>query len=232
MAAALACGESALLSHASAAQLWGLLSSSTHRIDVTTGRPPEGHPGIVLHRSRRIHAEDRASPEGIPVTSVARTLLDLAETVPRRRLDRALEQSERLGLFDLRAVERLIARSRGRHGLRPLTAALRDYRPPAFTRSELERRFLQLCADAGLPRPAANLFIAGAEVDMSWPDHRLAVELDGHDSHRTRAAFERDRVRDAALQLAGYRVLRVTHRRLEAEPTEVIGALLRLLDRM
>jgi hypothetical protein len=166
------------------------------------------------------------------VTSVTRTLLDLAEIVPRRHLDRALENAERRSLFDLTAVERLIARSQGRHGLRALTAALRDYRPPAFTRSELERRFLDLCKEAGLPRPAANLFLAGWEVDMSWPDRRLIVELDGHDSHRTRAAFERDRKRDASLQLAGYRVLRITHRRLEAEPAEVMGAVCRLLDRV
>ena len=232
MAAVLACGGAALLSHRSAARLWGLLNTSTYTTEVTTGRSPEGHPGIGLHRSRRIHVEDRAVRNGIPVTSVARTLLDLAEVVPRRRLDRALEQSERLGLFDLRVVERLMRRSRGRHGLRPLKAALRDYRLPAFTRSELERRFLDLCDRAGLPRPAANMFLAGQEVDMVWSAQRLVVELDGHDSHGTRAAFERDRVRDTMLQLAGYRVLRVTDRRLEAEPAQVVGAVRRLLDRV
>jgi hypothetical protein len=200
--------------------------------DVTTSRRCRGRPHIVLHRSRLLHPEDGAVRDGIPVTSVARTLLDLAKVVRPEQLDRALEAAERLALFDLSAVKRLIARSHGRHGLRALNAALGDYRTPAFTRSELERRFLDVCEQAGLPRPAANLFIAGAEVDMSWPDHRLVVELDGHDSHRTRAAFERDRVRDASLQLAGYRVLRITHRRLEAEPAEVIGALRRLLDRM
>jgi hypothetical protein len=129
-------------------------------------------------------------------------------------------------------VERLIARSRGRHGLRALSAGLRDYRPPEFTRSELERRFLRLCEQAGVPPPAANLFIAGAEVDMSWPDHRLVVELDGHDSHRTRAAFERDRQRDTALQLAGYRVLRITYRRLQSDPSAVLAAVRSLLDRV
>jgi hypothetical protein len=186
---------------------------------------------MVLHRSR-LHPEDGVVRDGIPVTTVARTLLDLAEVVRPHQLDRALEAAERLGLFDLSSIERLIARSHGRHGLRAMQIALRDYRPPAFTRSELERRFLHLCKEAGLPCPAANLFIAGAEVDMSWPDRRLVVELDGHDSHRTHAAFERDRERDTSLQLAGYRVLRITHRRLEAEPTEVIGAVRRLLDRM
>jgi hypothetical protein len=232
MAAVLACGPTALLSHRSAATLWGIAPPSTYPTDVTTARRCQGQEGIALHRSRRIHAEDRAVPDGIPVTSVARTLLDLAEVVRPRRLQRALEEAERRGLFDLAAVERLIARSRGRHSLRALNAALRDYRPPAFTRSELERRFVALCERAGLPRPAANLFVAGEEVDMSWPDRRLIVELDSREYHRSRAAFERDRARDASLQLAGYRVLRVTDRRLAGEPGEVVAAVRSLLDRM
>ena len=176
MAAVLACGQTALLSHRSAARLWNLLRSSTDPTDVTTGRSPDGCPGIALHRSRRIHVEDRAVREGIPVTSVARTLLDLAEVVSRGRLDRAIEQAEHLQVFDLRAVDRLIARGRGRHGLQPLKAALRDYRPPPFTRSGLERRFFDLCDRSGLARPATNLFMAGQEVDMAWPEHKLIVE--------------------------------------------------------
>lgn len=231
MGAVLACGPTALLSHRSAASLWGILPLSPYPPDVTTARRCHSRPRIGLHRSQ-LHSEDGAVRDGIPVTSVARTLLDLAEVVRPEQLGRAVEAAERMGLFDLRAVERLIARSHGRHGLRALNAALENYRPLPFTRSELERRFLDLCEQAGLPRPAANLFIAGAEVDMSWPDHRLALELDGHDSHRTRAAFERDRVRDASLQLAGYRVLRITYRRLEQEPGEVVSAVRALLDRV
>ena len=96
---------------------------------------------------------------------------------------------------------------------------------PPIIRSELERRFLELCRDAGLPRPAMNAWVAGHEVDALWEDQRLVVELDGRSFHETRAAFERDRIRDAALQLAGYRVLRVTRRRLEAEPEAVIAAI-------
>jgi Protein of unknown function (DUF559) len=167
--------------------------------------------------------------DGIPVTSVARTLLDLAESVSRRRLDRALEEAERIGVFDLGAIERLVERSNGRHGRRRLSDAVGAYRAPAFTRSELEQKFLDLCRDAGLPRPAANLFLAGSEVDMAWPEHRLVVELDGHEFHRTRAAFERDLLRDTDLQLAGYRVLRVTDRRLRSAPAEVVAALRALL---
>jgi very-short-patch-repair endonuclease len=98
-----------------------------------------------------------------------------------------------------------------------------------MTRSELERWFAELCRDAGLPPPALNSFIAGFEVDVIWHEGRVVVELDGHEFHRTRAAFERDRARDAALQVAGYRVLRITHRRLQREPDAVIGQLRSLL---
>ena len=147
----------------------------------------------------------------------------------RRELERAVEAAERLDLFDLDEVDRLLDRSRGRRGRRALRYVLLDYREPSFMRSELERRFVDLCREAGLPTPATNLWIAGGEADVAWPDHRLVVELDSHAFHRTRAAFERDRKRDAALQLAGYRVLRVTHRRLEREPDELVAAMASLL---
>ena len=113
-----------------------------------------------------------------------------------------------------------------------MDAALRDHRPPPFTRSGLERRFIDLCDRAGLPRPAANLWIGEHEVDMSWPGHRLVVELDAHETHRTRAAFERDRRRDATLQIMGYRVLRITDRRLRDAPADVVRTIRALLDRV
>jgi Protein of unknown function (DUF559) len=232
MAAVLACGPRALLSHQDAATLLGLLRTSGNRVHVTAGRPPEGHPGIVLHRSRRIHPEDREVEDGIQVTSVPRTLLDLAESVPQWLLGRAIDEAERRGLFDLRALDRLIERSHGRHGLRQLRAALRAYRPIPFTRSELERRFLDLCRQAGLPAPSVNLFVEGMEVDFVWPEQRVVVELDSQAHHRTTRAFEEDRRRDATLQVAGYRVLRVTHHRLEAEPLEVVREIRALLDRV
>lgn len=233
MAAVLACGPTALLSHRDAAALWGLTRPGSHAgTDVTTARRCRRRPGIALHRSRRVHPEDRAGRDGIPVTSVARTLLDVAEVVPPWRLERAIEEADRHGLFDLRAVDGLIERSRGRHGLKPLGAALRGYRPPAFTRSGFERRFIELCRGAGLPEPAANLWLAGGEADMSWPERRLVVELDTAAHHQTQSAFERDRARDATLQLAGYRVLRVTDRRLERAPQEVVRAVRSLLGRV
>jgi hypothetical protein len=203
---------------------------STNRIDVTAVRSSTyRRPGITLHRARDLQAEDSACHEGIPVTSIARTLLDLAEVVPHRRLDRAVEEAERRGLFNLPDVDRLVARNFRRRGATLLRAVLGEYREPAPTRSELERRFLDLCRDAALPPPAVNAFVTGLEVDFVWHDCRLVVELDGHEFHRTRAAFERDRVRDAALQLAGCRVVRLTHRRLTEEPAEVAGTIRSLL---
>lgn len=231
MAAVLACGPTALLSHRSAAALWGLRPSLGTRVDVTApGRSRHRQAGIVLHRVRDLHRDDRTQRRGIPVTTVPRVLLDLAEVLRSRELERALEEADRLRILDVRALERLCWRSPGRRGLRPLGELLTEHRLPApRTRSELERRFLDLCRDARLPRPVVNVVVAGFEVDAVWIGARVVVELDGYAFHRTRAAFERDRVRDTALQLAGYRVLRVTHRRLEAEPAAVTEAVRSLL---
>jgi hypothetical protein len=231
MAAVLACGPEAMLSHHSAAALWELRPTARSAVDVTApGRTRHGRPGITFHPVRRLDPVDRARLDGVPVTTVARTLFDLAEVLAPRQLERAFEQAERLRLLDLRAINNLARRSRGRHGLRALSALLAERREPApATRSELERRFLDLCHTAGLPRPAVNIVVSGLEVDAVWPDQRLVVELDGHAFHHTRAAFERDRLRDATLQLAGYRVLRVTHRRLEREPATVAETVRALL---
>jgi very-short-patch-repair endonuclease len=185
---------------------------------------------VIVHRVRRLHEDDGALVDGIPVTGVARTLLDLADVVPQR-LDRALEAAERLGLFDLAAVDALIARSRGHHGLGALAKALRDYREPPHTDSEMELDFVRLCRNAGLPAPSTSVLIAGHRVDAVWQQQRLVVELDGREFHRTRAAFERDRMRDADLQVAGYRVLRITHRRLTRYPGAVVNSLRLLLSR-
>ena len=163
------------------------------------------------------------------MTSVARTLVDLAGVVDMRRLRRAVDAAERRHLFDLTQVERLMAR--GRRGVAALRAIFRDYSGPPPTRSELERRFVELCREAGVPPPRVNRLVAGLEVDMSWPQARLVVELDGYDFHRTRADFERDRERDAVLQLAGYRVLRITHRRLDRQPATIVAQLSALLSR-
>jgi Protein of unknown function (DUF559) len=164
------------------------------------------------------------------VTSVARTLFDLAGTLPPTQLHRAFEAAERLRILDLAEIERMVEENRGRRGVRGLRQLLAESRPPEpATRSDLESRFLDLCHGAGLERPAVNRLVAGLEVDAVWPTQRLVAELDGHAFHGTRAAFERDRRRDAALQVAGYRVIRLTQRRLVDEPEAVIASVRALL---
>ena len=195
------------------------------------GRSRSGQTGIALHQVRRLHAQDRAAVDEIPITSVARTLLDLAEVVSRRRLERAFEEADRRDLLDLTAVWGLLERSPGRRGRKPLGALLTErYRPLTRTRSGLERQFLRLRREVGLPPPLVNSRVAGYEVDMAWPDRRLVVELDSYAFHHTRAAFERDRARDAALQLQGYRVLRVTDRQLDDEPEAIVRTIRALLS--
>ena len=233
IAAVFACGVGAVLSHRSAAELWGLRASSPTAIDVTAiGRSRHRRPGIVVHRPRRFDPEDRASLDGLPITTIARTLLDLAEVIPRRELARAIEQAELIGVFDLQAIEELLGRSRGRRGLRPLRfelARVRETAQSAFTRSELERALLELCRGQRLPAPSMNISIEGLEVDAVWHSASLAVEMDGFEYHRTTAAFERDRRRDEILQLAGYRVLRFTYRRLKTDPDGVARTLRSML---
>jgi very-short-patch-repair endonuclease len=174
--------------------------------------------------------DDRGARDGIPVTSVARTLLDQAAILPLDSLRRAFEQAERLRLLDVRTLYAACERSPRRHGLRAVNLLLAEGREPWETRSELERRFVELCRNANLPMPTLNAVVAGYEVDAVWMNQRIVVELDGYAFHRTRAAFERDRARDIALQLAGYRVLRLTSRRLHREPDGIIAALRSLLE--
>ena len=163
------------------------------------------------------------------MTSLPRTLLDLAATVRFDWLEKMVERSEELGLFDLRAVEDLLARTVGHHGHKRLRSAIALYKPSSFTRSGLERRFLDLVMEAGLPQPRTNFVEQGIELDCYWPAHRFAVELDVFETHGTRAAFERDRKRQEDLLLAGIGMTRVTGPRLEREPWEVMRRVGRLL---
>jgi hypothetical protein len=175
-------------------------------------------------------ADDRVLREGIPVTSLARTLLDVAADIRSEWLERMLERSEELSLFDLRAVEDLLARTVGHHGHKRLRTAIALYAPTSFTRSSLEKRFLELVLAAGLPRPRMNYFEHGFELDCYWPEYRFAVELDVFETHGTRAAFERDRKREEDLLLAGVQMIRVTGPRLQSEPEELIRRVARLLS--
>jgi uncharacterized protein DUF559/putative AbiEi antitoxin of type IV toxin-antitoxin system len=231
MAAVLACGEAALLSHRSAAELWGIGTYLDIRIDVTVpDRSGRHRPHIAVHRPRSLPEEDRGELDGIPVTTPARTIRDLASVVGASRLQRAFHEADRLGLLDVPALAALCTRTSGRRGAGRLRALLATHIGPSpGTRSALEHRFLDLCHRAGLPTPAINVPVCDYEVDALWPAQRLVVELDGYAFHHARKAFETDRTRDAALQLAGYRVLRVTHRRLVDDPSAVIETIRKLL---
>jgi very-short-patch-repair endonuclease len=235
MAAVLACGQGAVLSHRSAADLWGLRANSRAAIDVTVARQRgRRRRGIDVHRADTLVPADITVRDGIPCTTVARTLLDLAEVVNRRQLKAACRQAEVLGLFDLRAIDELLERAHGRRGAKPLRTVVAKLAPePAFTRSDLELRFLALCKRATLPRPQVNRWVelpdGGDEVDFTWPERKLAVETDGWETHRTRSAFEEDRRRDQRFALAGWRVIRFTWRQILDDPGEVEAVLHRLL---
>jgi hypothetical protein len=230
MAAVLAQGDGTLLSHGSAAALWGLIGPRRGPIDVTSLRGRSGRRGIAVH-SGRVAPEERALEDRIPVTSVARTLVDIAGAWDEARLRRAFEEADRLRLLDLRALERACDRAKGRRGLRNLRPMVAEARAPASPRSPLENRFLEFHRDrlGDLPEPATNVLLLGHEVDALWAKQRLAVEMDSWEFHGHRAAFERDRRRDSARQAAGFRVVRLTHRRLTNEPATVAAELRRLL---
>jgi very-short-patch-repair endonuclease len=183
---------------------------------------------IWIHRGR-LHPEDRAVRAGIPVTTVARTLFDMAEFVSLERLESAWEEADRRGLLELREVERVCERGYGRRALRPIRRLLAEARAATITRSPLEDDFAAFCRDRGLPTPSFNTTVLGYEVDALWPRQRLAAELDSWEFHRHRAAFERDRARDTTLQVEGYRIIRVTHRRIRSEGDKLTAEIKALL---
>ncbi|MFN8161422.1 MAG: DUF559 domain-containing protein [Solirubrobacterales bacterium] len=234
-AAVLACGPEALLSHRSAAALLGVRPSHAKRIDVSApDRRGRRRPGLNVHEAGSISDHDRGEVDGIAVTGVARTLLDLAAVLPPDAVRRACEQAEIRRLFDLASIRRVIAENTGRRGVDALRTVIDDLAEPEGTRGELEDRFLGLCRAAGLPRPRVNALVTAGgarfEVDFSWPGARLIVEADSRRYHATGSAFERDRRRDQALTLAGWRVIRCTWRQVTGDPRPLaatVGALLR-----
>lgn len=226
-AAVLACGEGALLSHRSACSLWGLARFRKGPIDVTsaTGRQRSR---IAVHEGA-ICNEDRAVVDRIPVTTVARTLFDFAEIADEEGLRSAAEEADRLRILNIPDLEAVCARCPGRRALRPVRRLIDEVRTPHDTQSPLEDRVIDLCREYDLPMPITGATVLGREVDAFWPDRKLMVEADSWQFHGHREAFERDRVRDASMQTEGYRVIRLTHRRLERERAKVAGQLSRLL---
>jgi len=224
MAAALAHAP-AYVSHWTAGWLHGLFKSSTvdHLTAPTRRRrvPDE----ITVHFAS-LAPEDITVIDGIPVTSVFRTLLDLAPYLDLKRLRRLLGRMEELKTFDLRSFDALLSRTRGHPGNRPLRKALRAYRPDlAVTRSDVERDFRRLVRRAGIPTPAANFNVAGYEIDAWWEAERFGVELDVYATHSSPGSFEEDRRRQDDLLAEGIEVTRVTDVRLEEEPDQVMERL-------
>jgi very-short-patch-repair endonuclease len=220
MAAVLACGPDAVLSHRAALALHELRPAPRGPIDVTVpARGRRSNARIRVHCVRQLNLRDHTTVDAIPVTTVARTLLDYAERAQPQALRLAVEEAVRLERLDGRVLEELLGRSHGRHGVTPLRNTLASMRGPAqWTQSELERRFLAWVRAIGLPEPQCNAPLAGEVADCYWAESGLVVELDSWDWHKTRERFEEDRRRDTALLLAGHPTVRVTQRRMTDEP--------------
>ena len=235
MAAVLACGPNAVLSHRAAGRLWRLLPQSSALPEVTRPTSFRSRPGIVIHRS--VLSDDETSlVDRIPVTSISRTLLDLAAVLTKQQLERALNEAEVLRLTDKLSVPDLLERYPRRRGSALLRALFRDRTAiRGITRKELERRFHAVLDGSGLPRPRRNAHVSVRgrffEADCLWAEQQLIVELDGREAHGTELAFEKDRERDRLLLVEGWRVTRVTWRQLRDEAPAVIADLRELLRR-
>jgi very-short-patch-repair endonuclease len=231
MAALLACGPGAVLSHWSAAWLWRLLELADDLVELTVPRSNRRRPGLRVHRSRSLAPEDVRMLRGLPVTAPARTLLDLAEVANARDLERAVDEALTQRLTTDAALVAVVERRRGHRGTGRLRGLLARRGEPTLTRSEAEERFLALVREAGLPTPEVNTHVGAYLVDFVWRDCRLVAEVDGYRFHSSRSAFERDRRRDADLNAAGFRVIRITWRQLVEEPIAVVARLARALAR-
>jgi hypothetical protein len=234
MAAVVACGQGAVLSHVDAAVLWGFWTRLGTRIHVTV-RWQRTVAGLILHRTRRLDPDEATTRSGIPVTTVERTFVDLTDQLNDDRLLRAMREAEFQRLLDLDALNAAVERAHGRRNLMALKQAIAVHRPGQIIRGELEHRFAQLRREAGLREPETNVpIIARGRTyipDCYWPEHRLAVELDGRDAHAREMAFEADRRRDAALSAIGIRLLRFTWQRVTYEPEGLLADLTAAMKR-
>ncbi len=236
LAAALACGPDAVVSHRCAGWLLDLRTRLSVGVDVTAPRAAgRRRPGIRVHSGATLTAADVTVVDGVPCTSVPRALLDIAETATTREVERLLDRAEQLRMLDMRAVDDVLARAGGRRGAASLRAVLAGHRAGStLTRNDLEEAFLEICRGAGHPPDGVNVWIAypdgsGAEADFLWRSARLIAEVDGRDVHATRHAFEHDRRRDQRLMMLGWRVARFTRRQVLEEPAAAAAALVALL---
>jgi very-short-patch-repair endonuclease len=230
MAAVLASYPS-VASHLSAGWLWCLLRWKPETLHITRRSPRPRKRPFIVHTADLTRA-DLTRRDGIPVTSLARTVLDLAVDSRERTVRRFIRTADDDKTFDLRAMEDLLERTKGHRGQAKVRAALEIYdETPVFTRSDLEKRFLEVVREAGLPMPSMNRFVGGYEIDAYWADHRFGVELDIYETHGSRLSFEEDRERDDELLLAGIETTRVTGPRLAREPGAVVESVRRHLQR-
>jgi very-short-patch-repair endonuclease len=233
MAAVLAAGPAALLSHSTAGALWGLLAPNrAGLIELTvTDRRGRRLPEVRFHRPRRFPVTDRARCDGIPVTAPTRTLIDLAGRLPERRLERAVNEGDRLGLIDPESLRAAVDERSGQRGA-PTLRKLLDRRTFVLTDSELERRFLPIARAAGQPKPETGVRLNGFKVDFLWRRLGLIVETDGLRYHRTPAQQARDRRRDQAHAAAGWTTLRFTHQQVAHEPDWITKTLTAVASRL
>jgi very-short-patch-repair endonuclease len=228
MAAVLACGEGALLSHRSAARLWSLAPPGSEWVDVTCPGRRVNRVGIVSHRGFVLD-DEREVMDGIPVTSPFRTILDLAAVAPMREVERAFHAAEVRRLTDRVSLPVLLERYPGRRGTRNLRALLESPEPIGFTRNDFEEAFRAFVDARGISRPRMNgdLWMRGRffQIDALWERERVAVELDSRSVHGTTKNFESDRQRDRILVAEGWKTLRITWRALKQEPDEIIADL-------
>jgi very-short-patch-repair endonuclease len=223
-AALLACGERAVLSHRSAAALWGLAAQRDGPVSITIACSERGRKrrGITLHRVGELHPRDVRIHQQLPVTSPARTLLDFAAVATTREVERALDEA--LVVLKLVTKEQLadvIERVRNHPGAPVLKRLLETRGPATITQSEAEELFLGLVRQAGLPAPQCQVQIAGYTVDFYWPEHRVAFEIDGYLFHTSRRSFDRDRSKDAAVKAADVDPNRVSRDQVKHEPLKV-----------
>jgi len=228
LAAVLACGPGAALSHLDAAALWELLPDGRGPVHVTVRNGRGGRRGITLHRAPL--SAEVTERKGIPVTTPPRTLLDLSPSLPRRKLERAIDEATYLHLLPAGALATTLERNAGRTGVRQLRAVLATHAAGTTrTKSHLEELFLALCRRHRLPQPLVNARVEGLEVDFLWPAERLIVETDGFAAHGRRVAFERDHDRDLRLESADYVVRRFTYRQITADGAAVAAVVRRAL---
>jgi len=231
MAAVLSCGPTAALSHFSAAALWGI-AAERNLIEITVRASTWLHqPGIRVHRRPTLRAAEFVAYERIPVAGVIRTLLDLATQLDHGRLERAVNEADKLDLIEPEALRQALEGHRGQRGVARLREVL-DRRTFRLTDSELERLFLPLTEAAGLPRPQTRQRVNGFRVDFYWPDLGLVVETDGLRYHRTPAQQARDRVRDQAHTAAGLTQLRFIHAQVRFEADYVRSTLAAVARRL